>query len=418
MTTTYAASANDQDFNETHCPSIEEVVEAVKQLGERDDHTIKAVLGVVLSINMEARDPLWLLIAGPAGSNKTTLVDLIKGHEDVYRVDTLTANPFIGGQKDSDNPKDLLKLLDKKCFVVKEYSTILEGREDVVRRHLSDMTAIYDGEYTKHSSVRGTVTYESSFSHIGCITESVLKKRQHYMSRLGQRFLILRRKGLKLAEHKAALKDEPDVSEAKPKAQRVVQAFLRCHKEKVKDWRTIIVSDEAKQLISQAASFVARGRAAIEREKDEIVDCDLEAPYRLRYQLTKLAIILAIVNGHASVGTDELKIVFDVAISSASGNRAKVLRSFANGLCYSVAEVAQLNELTCKTAGRILADLMHVGLVSSKMIGNNRIHSISEEFKEILSLGCLQVFLRDKTLDTGFSPGSDLRLRDLFGGTL
>ena len=59
---------------------------------------------------------------------------------------------------------DLLPLLQDKCFIVKDYSTLFGRNEEVVKQLVTDLVAIYDGEYAKHSPTRGTVRYNTLFS--------------------------------------------------------------------------------------------------------------------------------------------------------------------------------------------------------------------------------------------------------------
>jgi len=99
---------------------INDVLEAVKHLGENRDYVIKTILAVFISTFLEKREPLWLMIVGNPSSNKTTLVDLLEPLNEVFKLDTMTSNPFSSGQREKEKPKDLLPLLDNKCFIIKE----------------------------------------------------------------------------------------------------------------------------------------------------------------------------------------------------------------------------------------------------------------------------------------------------------
>ena len=87
---------------------MKELMEALGDLGETRDYILRVILAVFISIFFEKKDPIWLLLVGNPSSNKTTLVDLLKGLDDVYRLDTMTSNPFSSGQPKKDNPQDLL----------------------------------------------------------------------------------------------------------------------------------------------------------------------------------------------------------------------------------------------------------------------------------------------------------------------
>lgn len=382
-----ATLASPSDNEDQHLVSIEAVREAVIKLGEKDDVTIRVLMATFLSTYMEPRDPLWILLAGPAGSNKTTLVDLFRGHEDVYRVDALTPNPFTSGHGDKNKQHDLLEKLDHKCFMVKEYCSILERREDTVKSVLSDLTAIYDGEYSKHSSARGTITYTAYFTHIGCVTEKVLKKRQHYMSILGQRFLIFRKQPRPHGEdyHAMTIIDDPTL--AKDVALKIVQDFIKQHKPVAEQWRQIQVPPASKSYIAKAANFVALGRATFDADG---TDPDREHPFRVNKQLEKMSIALTIVDGERIVALKELKVISEVAISTLPINRSKVIRAFAQGRCLTVRELASEIDFQEKTVKRTLDELVRLKLLVFKDIGGTYQYSIAEDFKEILSPNLLQ----------------------------
>ena len=92
--------------------TIQDVFNAVKPLGVTDGSILTAMLAVYVSTFLGKSDPLWLMVVGNPSSNKTTLVDLLKYLDDVYRLDTMTSNPFSSGQREKEKPKDLLPLIE------------------------------------------------------------------------------------------------------------------------------------------------------------------------------------------------------------------------------------------------------------------------------------------------------------------
>lgn len=387
---------------ETQSPvTIQDVLAAVSDLGEDRDYLVKTMLAVYASTFIPEKNPLWLMIVGNPSSNKTTLVDLLKDLPDVHRVDTLTSNPFSSGQREVEKPQDLLPLINGKCFVVKEYATILGRSDEMVKQLLSDLVAIYDGEYAKHSPTRGSVVHRSTFSHIGCVTPMALKGRQRYMEAVGARFLHLRIPSLSQEKREAAIEkiwEGIDETEVADRAREVVRGFRETLKERVKEYKKIRFSPEARAELSQLAQLVARARGTVIAEATsfkndeeenvthyEVVDKQIEEPFRALKQLKKLAIALALVNGHLEVGKNELEVVRMVALSSMHVARAEILVAFEKVEIGTAPTISELLDKPYKSVKRHLDELVALGILESKKSENDkaRPYNLKPEFKRI-----------------------------------
>ena len=113
---------------------------------------------------------------------------------EIYSLDTLSENAFASGyvMPDGSDPDDLLPLLDGKCFVIKDLTTIFSLKEDTIKKILGDMTSIFDGKFQKFTATRGEISYSSQFSMLSCITPAILSKHHRYMHQLGGRFFFVR----------------------------------------------------------------------------------------------------------------------------------------------------------------------------------------------------------------------------------
>ena len=171
---------------------LADVLERTQRIGLVDDTLVEIALAVYISKELERSNPLWMMLVGNPSSNKTQLVTLLSKARDTYMLDVMTSNPFISGLSKKEKPQDLLPKLDGMCFIVKDYTTIFGRSEETVKQLLSDLVSIYDGSFSKHSGARGTVRYDTTFSHIGCITPMGLSMRQQYMNMVGARFLTVR----------------------------------------------------------------------------------------------------------------------------------------------------------------------------------------------------------------------------------
>lgn len=350
--------------------TIDDLLEAVSDLGEKRGLLLKAVLATYISTFLDRSDPIWLMVVGNPSSNKTTIVDLLKEDPDVFRVDSLTSNPFSSGQKDADNPKDLLPLLDGKCFVVKEYATVLSRSEEMVKKLIGDLVAIYDGEFIKHSPTRGTVKHRAVFSHIGCVTPMALQSRQRYMSAVGARFLFLRLPALSEEERSESLNEiwNHDSKRSKADVALLICRFCKQLKEEVKRGIDVDFPDSSKQFLNQLSKLVARARGIVIRDESENssrepIDIQIEEPFRALKQLMKFAKCLALVAGNSVVGDPELEIVKHIALSSMDLRRADILAVFEQQYSVTVNMVSEMLRKNDRTVRRHLSELVSLGIL-------------------------------------------------------
>lgn len=379
---------------------INDVLEAVKHLGENRDYVIKTILAVFISTFIEKKEPLWLMIVGNPSSNKTTLVDLLEPLNEVYKLDTMTANPFSSGQRAKEKPQDLLPLLDNKCFIIKEYGTLFGRSDEMVKQLISDLVAIYDGDYSKHSPTRGTVRYKTYFSHLGCVTPMSLSSRQRYMSAVGARFLFLRIEPLNEEEKKSSVQKiwEDKVGMGKNEVSELICSFCVQLKEKLLKNEKVTFEEDIKQKLNNLASLTACARGIVISDKTsfkndegntsyhyEVTDIQIEEPFRALKQLKKFAKCLALVNGNYAVGDEEIQIVRRIVLSSMPIRRADILKVFEFGHIFTAPKASKMLDKNYKTVKKNFDELVALKILDSKKGENDnaRLYSLKEEFKEI-----------------------------------
>lgn len=381
--------------------SINDVLEAIKDLGEYRDFVIKTILAVYVSTFLEKKDPVWLMLVGNPSSNKTTLVDLLKGLEDVYRLDAMTSNPFSSGQREKEKPKDLLPRLNNKCFIIKEYGTLFGRSDEMVKQLISDLVAIYDGEYAKHSPTRGTIRYEAYFSHIGCVTPMSLSSRQRYMNAVGARFLFLRIPPLSQEEKGKSLEQLWNNRDQKTKSEitQITNTFALQLKAKVEAGIEISFNEKIQQRLNNVALLMSRARGIVITEKTsfqnedgtnqshyQVVDKQVEEPFRALKQLKKLAQSLAIVVGKSTVTEDELSILRMITLSSMPVRRADILSAFKKSSELTAKRGAEILDKHYRTVKRNFDELVALEVLESEKSDNDkaRVYSLKDEFVEIL----------------------------------
>jgi len=389
---------------ETRTPrNIDEVLEAAKHLGENRDYVIKSILAVFLSTFLEKKDPVWLMIVGNPSSNKTTLVELLSPlKDDVFKLDTMTSNPFSSGQRESENPKDLLPLLDGKCFIIKEYGTLFGRSDEMVKQLISDLVAIYDGNYDKHSPTRGTIRYKVYFSHIGAVTPMSLSSRERYMSAVGARLLFLRIEPLGEDEKKDSMDkiwgDETNCN--KEKVSKIVCDYCVQLKEEILNGNIISFSSGIKGKLNNLAELMARARGIVMSEQNffkteegdthnysEVTDIQIEEPFRALKQLKKFAKCLAVVNQKKEVGDEEIAIVKRIVLSSMPVRRADALKVFSEGQIFTAKTASERLGKNYKTVKRNFDELVALKVLKSEKGDNDkaRIYTLRDEFLDIFS---------------------------------
>ncbi|KKR24174.1 MAG: Phage/plasmid primase, partial [Candidatus Daviesbacteria bacterium GW2011_GWB1_39_5] len=320
-----------------------EVEEKVLRLLPNSQTGLKLVLAVAVSSSFPNPLMLWLLLVGVPSSGKTDQVRLIKDADCSYYLDNLTQNAFISGERANTDNKvyDLLPLLDKKCLVIKDWTSIFSLDEKMTKKLLGDLVGIYDKEFTKFSSRRGNISYSSAFSQLGCITPATLNKHTNYMNMVGPRFLchtmpltapeaedesydlIFSNQDRSLIEREARLYASSYLTklikkplEIKP-ISKEVQDYLRRAARLMSNCRGIV--------LLQAASF--KNEDGEDIKYFEVLDVQVEEPWRAVQQLITLAKYLAFVSGKGEVGVEELQIIKEVVISSMPADRSQALRT-------------------------------------------------------------------------------------------
>lgn len=383
-------------------PNIAELIHAVNRIGI-DEQVFRLCLAAYASSQWGDANPIWLMLVGAPSTNKTTTVSLFKGDDHIHMIDTMTGNPFVSGQSAKDNPQDLLPMLDKKCFIIKEYGAFFSMADDRVKSLIGEMTAIYDGSYAKHSPMRGTTEFESYFSHIGCVTPEALAKRERYMKQIGARFLMFHLPEKSKAEVKNALENFWDNSFNRKKLnielKLMTKAFLDNMRSSIPQIPSIEIHPTYQEYLSDAAKFMAHCRGIIStntevcyergtRTTEQVmIDKQVEAPWRALSQLKKLAECLAIVDGRLEVTEDDLKIIRDVVMYSGDLRRSRSLQAFKHKDIITSKEAFELiQEPSERTFRRHFKELEYLGILDAQTAPHGaNAYSLKPEFKKLFS---------------------------------
>jgi len=384
-----------------HLDAVLQKVDAV--LPNKQDLVLLA-MAVSISHFIDKKTPLWLMFVGVPSSAKTEVARMIGKAEWVFFLDALTENAFVsGGRADT---ADLLPIINEKCLIIKDFTTTLSQREEAVRKILGDLTSIYDDSFVKHSPSRGTISYHSFFSILGCVTPQALNNHQRYVSQIGPRFLYYRVQASSREEVEQSFDILWSVGDVQPGftlAQKYVSAYVTKIVASLTTTSLQRENADAVAYINTLARFIARARGIVITRSAEFVnekgdkiqfyepvEIQIEEPYRALQQLRVLGRSLCLILGHTSVGTRELQLLKDVAISSMPADRALLLSVVASeNKLWSAKNVSDSLGISHRTALRQLDELVSLRVLrkQGQGAGLSNVYTVVDEFADFLYSG-------------------------------
>ncbi|RJQ27958.1 hypothetical protein C4577_00395 [Candidatus Parcubacteria bacterium] len=382
-----------------------EVEEKVQQFLPNSRVALKLVLAVAASSSFQNPLMLWLLLVGVPSSGKTDIVRLVKDAPTSYYLDNLTQNSFISGERATKDNKvyDLLPLLDKKCFIVKDWTSIFSLDEKMTKKLLGDLVGIYDKEFAKFSSRRGNITYKSAFSQLGCITPATLNKHAHYLNMVGPRFLCyIVPSSTQESEDQSyeMIFSEQDRAQLEGKARSYASSYLnqltkQSFNVKPLDNNIQMYLRIATGLMAKCRGIAILQSATFKNEKGEdatyyeVLEIQIEEPWRAIQQLMTLAKYLAFVVGKKEVGIEELAVIKSVVLSSMPADRAGALKAIQSSDGQITAkQLSESSDKSTKTSRRLLDELTALKVLS-KIPGSGTTandYQINKQFRNFLLL--------------------------------
>lgn len=348
------------------------------------DGLVRAVFAVILSSWLRISPPLWLLIVGVPSSGKTEIVSLFRGLSRVYFLDSMTQNPFSSGYKAQKGERtyDLLPLLNDKCLIIKDMTTLFSLNEDTVKKLLGEMTSIFDGIFEKFSPTRGHVAYSSLFSTIGCITPSALNQHQRYLSMIGPRFVFFRIPRLtdevKSRGFAVAWNKNSRVRVMKSLLEKS-QAYIASVINKSPDLFEI-TEKETQETLDRLAEFMASSRGVVisqpytfknddgkEITAYDVQEVQCEEPWRAHHQLKNLAICMALIDGRDHLIPEDLEILKYIVLSSMPVERAEVLDFVIRNPDVSAGDLSEKIDKSRRTCQRLLKELEALGIITADL---------------------------------------------------
>jgi hypothetical protein len=311
--------------------------------------------------------PLWLLLVGPPSTGKTTTVNFLLGRDGkqtqrCFPLATLTPASFASAYAPSSGTKvkPLLDVVNERCLLIKDLTTMLTQKADKVRELLGMLLSIYDGNFEKATGTMDVIVIKSRFSMLGCITSGALEDHQRYMSLIGGRFLMYQMPMPTQQEIDSGFNLAMQSQTVRQEAQQTLHDLVAKQLDQAETVKTpVAVGAQATQILKGLALLVARGRGTVTRGEVQI-----ENLQRLFRQMLNLVRSIARVSGHSCIESNDLKLVHQVAVGSLPVQRVKVLQRLAqvpSGL--TVKDVQKATKLEESQSRAHLKELCALGIL-------------------------------------------------------
>lgn len=334
----------------------------------RMDADLETALRVVLAVVLAAQVPgemLFVFLVGSPGSGKTELVDKLDASPRAIVSSVITPKTLISGQR-SDSDPSLLPKLNGLCWVLKDYSELLERHPMEQAEINSTLRGVFDGYVRRDYGNGCTREYRGiHLSHVAAVTH-VINGRQ--LTGLGERYLKFVLDAPRGKDQTAYLMDvaRKGRNEAKRNAEmrEAVRYFLA---RKVDADGLPSFPEKRQRRLASLCQIVATVRTSVDRE--HYGDRELrsrpvpERPTRLFKQLILLGQLLATVEDKPEVDETTYAIVERVAFDSAVGFGLDIVQALQQlGGGGAVWQLAEATGLPRQTVERVMHDLELVGV--------------------------------------------------------
>lgn len=331
---------------------------------------VDVMLAAALSQRMDG-PPVWLFLVSPPGGAKTITMEGLVAYDGSYSTSSLTAHALISGANwQGQADPSLIPRLDGKVLLIKDFTTVLNLRDDEKEQIFGILRDAYDGTCGKIFGNGVERTYKSRFTIIAGVTPKIYEIGARHAA-LGERFLKFSM-GDNLDHHEEdkiisrAIDNVDQDQQMKDELMASASPFLQFGFE---DLETPHLDNVLHHRIIKLAQFGARLRGNVSRDtyNGEMMTGRpfAEVGSRLGIQLAKLARALAVIRNKSEVGEDEYRLVKKVMLDTISQRSEDVVRVMyqydlsKNGhrTSLTAAEIAERTRYPMTTVRRLMDDL-------------------------------------------------------------
>jgi hypothetical protein len=340
---------------------------------------IDVMLATALSERMDG-PPIWLFLVSPPGGAKTITMEGLIEYERTTSTSSLTAHALISGANwQGQSDPSLIPRLDGKVLLIKDFTTVLNLREDEKEQIFGILRDAYDGKCGKIFGNGVERTYKSHFTVIAAVTPKIYEIGPRHAA-LGERFLKFRM-GDNLDHYEEdkiisrAIDNVDHDTQMKEELMNITSPFLQFGFEEIETPR---LDSQTHQAIIKLAQFGARLRGNVSRDlyNSEMMTGRpfAEVGSRLGIQLAKLARALAVLRGKSAVTDLEYALVKKVMLDTVSQRNEDIVRVMFNHevtkneqqSSITAAELSNVTRYPITTIRRLMDDLNLLNVIERR----------------------------------------------------
>lgn len=371
-----------------------------KWLYLKDLTPVEVMLTTVMSQWIQG-DPLWMFLVAPPGGSKTELINSLSTLESVYFTSTLTPHALISGAPLTfGKDPSLIPQLNGKVLAIKDFTTVLDGRETDKEEIFGILRDAYDGHCGKVFGNGIRRTYKSSFTIISGVTEKIYKQGSHQQA-LGERFLKYSIESSLNRPHEEdvltrAISNLTHETEMRGQISDTTKNFVNYMITRVpEDPRKYPkIPNAMKPKVVALAMYGARMRGVVARDKFRVDMIDsrpsAEMGTRLSKQLAKFLISLAFVRGHEEVKEEDYDVAKKLMLDTISQRNEDIVCSLLQRCpgqedTLKTRDLSFLTNYTQSTVARVLADMQMLGIVERRGKANSYEWTLSKYMRDLVT---------------------------------
>lgn len=349
-----------------HLPTLKDVHTVYqKWLHLPNTDAIDVMLATVFSQEMDG-PPVWMFLVSPPGGAKTITLSGLTDYDKAYSTSSLTPHALISGSKESGSADpSLIPRLNGKVLVIKDFTSILNMRDNEKEEIFGILRDAYDGRCGKVFGNGVERNYDSHFTIIAAVTPLIYEVGSRHAA-LGERFLKYVM-GDNLHHHQEediiskAIENVDKDSKIREELASVTGVFLQYAFEDAKPPK---LDNVLHNRIIRLAQLGARLRGVVSRNQyhqDEMTGRPFaEVGSRLGIQLAKIARSLAIIRGKTTVGPAEYAVVKKIMLDTVSQRNEDIVRAmwlYGKDGFLSLQDLAHHTRYPSTTLRRLMEDL-------------------------------------------------------------
>lgn len=347
-------------------PTLEDVHKVYRKwLHLPNTDAIDVMLATAMSQEMDG-PPVWMFLVSPPGGAKTITLSGLTDYEKAYSTSSLTAHALISGsnERGAADPS-LVPRLNGKVLVIKDFTSILNMRENEKEEIFGILRDAYDGRCGKVFGNGVERNYESHFTIIAAVTPSIYEVGSRHAA-LGERFLKYVM-GDNLHHHQEediisrAIENVDKDTRIKEELASVTGVFLQYGFDNIKPPK---LDNVLHQRIIRLAQLGARLRGTVSRNQyhqDEMTGRPFaEVGSRLGIQLSKIARSLSLIRGKTLVGEFEYSLVKKIMLDTVSQRNEDIVRAmwlYGQDKALTLQDLAAHTRYPTTTLRRLLEDM-------------------------------------------------------------